>query len=214
MAHPYWPLFDLRVRTPRLELRPPDDDDLVAIARLAAAGVHPPDTMPFLQPWTRVPSPGLERGAMQWGWRNRAELTPERWRLAFAVLEDGDIVGVQDVQADDFAVRRSVATGSWLGQAHQGRGLGKEMRAAVLHFAFAGLDAVQAHSEAFEFNAASIGVSRALGYLDDGETIFASEGKPRRELRFRLPRERWEERRRDDIVIDGLEPCRELLGAA
>ena len=26
MAHPYWPLFDLQVRTPRLELRYPDDE--------------------------------------------------------------------------------------------------------------------------------------------------------------------------------------------
>ena len=34
MGHPFWPLFDLRVRTPTLELRLPTDDDLVAIARL------------------------------------------------------------------------------------------------------------------------------------------------------------------------------------
>jgi hypothetical protein len=29
MANSYWPLFDLRVRTPRLEFRLPRDDDLV-----------------------------------------------------------------------------------------------------------------------------------------------------------------------------------------
>ena len=38
-----------------------------------------------------------------------------------------------------FAVHRTVDTGSWLGQAFQGRGFGKEMRAAVLGFAFDGL---------------------------------------------------------------------------
>ena len=31
MGHP-WPLFDLRLRTPRLELRLPTDDDLLALA--------------------------------------------------------------------------------------------------------------------------------------------------------------------------------------
>ena len=35
MTHPYWPLFDLVVRTPRLELRPPDDSMLVELARCA-----------------------------------------------------------------------------------------------------------------------------------------------------------------------------------
>jgi hypothetical protein len=37
-AHP-WPLFDLRVRTPNLELRLPTDDDLLELARVARAGI-------------------------------------------------------------------------------------------------------------------------------------------------------------------------------
>jgi RimJ/RimL family protein N-acetyltransferase len=213
VAHPYWPFFDLRIRTPRFELRPPTDDDLVELAALAAKGVHDPDKMPFLQPWTRAPSPQLERNALQWGWRSRAELTPERWRVAFAVVEDGTTVGTQDVGATDFAIRRSVNTGSWVGRAYQGRGVGKEMRAAVLHFAFAGLGAWMAHTEAFEDNPASLAVTRALGYVEDGEQLFAVEGRAQRELRFRMPRDVWEQRRRDDIVIEGLEPCLELLGA-
>lgn len=65
MGHPYWPLFDLRLRTERLELGWPDDDDCTQLAALAAKGIHPPDFMPFQMPWTRQPSPQLERGAMQ-----------------------------------------------------------------------------------------------------------------------------------------------------
>ncbi len=38
------------------------------------------------------------------------------------------------------------------------------MRAAVLHLAFAGLEAEYADSDAFTDNAASLGVSRKLGY--------------------------------------------------
>jgi hypothetical protein len=42
MAHPYWPLWDLVVRTPTVELRMPTDDDLVRLAQLAGAGIHDP----------------------------------------------------------------------------------------------------------------------------------------------------------------------------
>ena len=55
---------------------------------------------------------------------------------------------------------RSVATGSWLGLRHQGHGIGKEMRAAVLHFAFAGLGAIEALSGAWDDNKPSLGVER------------------------------------------------------
>ena len=54
MAHP-WPLFDLRLRTPRLELRVPADDDLLELAAIARAGLHDPDVHPFLVPWDELP---------------------------------------------------------------------------------------------------------------------------------------------------------------
>jgi RimJ/RimL family protein N-acetyltransferase len=211
--HPYWPFFDLRVRTPRVELRYPNDDDLVELAALAARGVHPPDFMPFTAPWTDVPSPEMERNALQWHWRTRADLTPDRWGLLFVTVEDGAIVGTQGLQAKDFAVTRTVSSGSWVGMAHQGQGIGKEMRAAVLHLAFAGLGAQTAFSGAYVDNAASISVSRALGYQEDGYDIVARRGEAARELRFRLERADWEtHNRRDDIVIEGLELCLPLLG--
>ena len=66
------------------------------------------------------------------------------------------MIGQQDIDADGFAVRRVVSTGSWLGRDHQGRGAGKEMRAAVLHLAFAELGAERAETAAFADNPASI----------------------------------------------------------
>jgi RimJ/RimL family protein N-acetyltransferase len=214
VSHPYWPFFDLRIRTPRLELRVPQDDELVVLARLAAAGVHDAGFMPFNVPWTERPSPDLERRLLQWNWRCRAECSFESWRLSFAVLDAGRVIGVQDVRAQDFARVRTVSTGSWLGREHQGHGSGKEMRAAVLHFAFAGLGAVIAQSAAFVDNAPSIGVSRALGYVSDGEELVLRRDEAVRHLRFRLERDEWARRRRDDIELDGLEPCLSLLGAA
>src|SRR5262249_53326179 len=87
VPHPYWPLFDLRIRTPRLELRVPDDGDLIDLATLAALGVHADSFMPFNVPWTDEPSPKRERDLMQWQWRNRSECSPVCWRLAFAAVE-------------------------------------------------------------------------------------------------------------------------------
>jgi RimJ/RimL family protein N-acetyltransferase len=210
MGHPYWPLFDLRVRTPRLELRPPDDDLVVELARIAAAGIHDPGATPFLIPFTDQPSPQLERSSLQYLWGTRAEWRPEKWALPLAVLEDGMVVGLQDINAQEFVTLRTVRTGSWLGREHQGRGIGKEMRAAVLHLAFDGLDAAVAYSGAWHDNAGSLAVSRALGYVDNGEVIERRRDQADRMINLQLPREKWH--RRDDITMEGLEACLELFG--
>jgi len=214
MGHPYWPLFDLRVRTSRIELRYPDDTDAVALAALAAKGIHPPDLMPFAVPWSTVPSPRLEREALQHFWKSRGEFTPGKWGVPFAIVCDGQIVGNQAVHAADFAVTRAVESGSWLGQHHQGKGIGKEMRAAMLHFAFAGLGAQVAYSGAWFDNPASLGVSKALGYRTNGDRVLPRLDKPTRMINLKLTRAAWEKTRRDDIVIEGLEACLDLFGLA
>lgn len=215
MAHPYWPLFDLRIRTPRVELRLPSDDDLVALCDLARDGITEAGApSPFFHAWHQRPSPELERAALQFHWRARAELTPEKWVLPFVIVAGGVIVGTQGVDAEEFPVVRSVGTGSWLGRRYQGQGLGKEMRAAALHFAFAGLGAQVAFSAAWVDNERSARVSRSLGYEDDGFHVKSREGEAMRLRRFRLERERWEERRRFDIEIEGLDGCLEMLGLA
>lgn len=204
----HWPLFDLRITTPRLELRYVDDEIAAALMTLAATdGVHDPDFMPFTVPWTRFEPPHLQQQGMQHYWRNRASLSHERWALPMAVHDDGELVGVQDVAAVSFTVTRSVTTGSWLGRSHQGKGIGKEMRAAILHLAFDGLGAEVAETSAFADNPSSIGVTRALGYRENGWYLDAREGKQARHLRFIMERADWEPRRRDDIVVEGLEPC-------
>jgi RimJ/RimL family protein N-acetyltransferase len=206
-----WPFAALRICTPILELRYADDDDLVALAHLAAEGIHDPATMPFSMPWTRVESPELERRTLQHHWSQRASLSRDSWRLPFAVCADGDVLGIQAIEAQHFPVRRTVDTGSWLVRRAQGRGIGTETRAAILHFAFASLGAEEAYSGSFADNAASAAVSRHNGYEANGEEIVEREGQPARMLRWVLTRERWEPRRRDDVVVEGLEPCLPLL---
>ena len=208
-----WPLFGLVLRTPRLELRIPSLEQLAALAELADEGVHDPAAMPFLVPWTDLPPGPRGRSTLQYQWRQWAELTPERWTLVLAVLAGGEPVGIQAIGGTEFAVTGEVHTGSWLGRRHQGRGIGTEMRAAVLHLAFAGLGAEWAVSSALDGNQASIGVSRKLGYADDGVAVRAVRGRRRIDRRFRMDREIWAARQTVPVEIEGLEPCLELLGA-
>lgn len=209
----YWPLFRLRLRTARLELRLPTDDDLAALAGCAAGGVHPPERMPFVTAWTDLPPGALQRGVLQWQWRCRADWTPEAWTADFAVLHDGEVVGAQGITAQEFGVRRTVATGSWLGAQHQGRGIGTEMRLAVLALAFDGLGALEAHSGAFQDNPQSAAVSRKLGYRAAGHAVHVRRGERAVETRYVLDRERWLASPRTEVHIDGLDACRELFGA-
>jgi RimJ/RimL family protein N-acetyltransferase len=106
-----------------------------------------------------------------------------------------------------------VDTGSWMLRPLQGRGLGTEARAAVLAFAFEGLDARYARTGARDDNAASLAVTRRLGYELNGEGELCPQGTPVRELRFRVDRAGWERARTIDVQIEGLDPCRALFGA-
>ena len=213
-GHAFWPLFDLAVRTPRLEIRVPREEEFGALLAVIAAGVIDPATMPFTTPFTDRPLPERERESAQWWWRQRAEWTPEKWNLTGAVFVDGEVVGVQDINAEHFATLRSVHTGSWLGLAHQGKGLGKEMRQAILHLAFAGLGALEAHSGAFFDNEASLATSRSVGYQLNGEALGPRRDGAARMINVRIDRAMWEERRRDDIELVGLEGCLDMFIAA
>jgi RimJ/RimL family protein N-acetyltransferase len=211
MKH-WWPLAELRLLTPRLELRLPTDGDLDELGSLAAAGVHDPASQPFGVPWTDAAPADRARSTLQYHWSKRGAWQAEKWSLDLVVVRDGVLVGTQGISATDYAIVREVSTGSWLGQAHHGQGIGTEMRAAVLHLAFAGLGALYATSSAFIDNPASQGVSRKLGYSDDGIGRQASRGQPATLRRLRLDRETWEATHSLPVTVLGLEPCLSMFG--
>ena len=122
------------------------------------------------------------------------------------------MVGCQAIFAKDFAIRRSFETGSWLGLDHQGRGIGTEMRSAVLHFGFEGLGAEVAETGAFVDNPESQGVTRKLGYEPNGTFIRAREGHAAEMHLYRLTRQQGVGQRRVQVVIEGLDACLPLLG--
>jgi RimJ/RimL family protein N-acetyltransferase len=207
-----WPLFQLRIETPRLALTYPSDADFDALNAVVAGGIHDPDLMPFSIPWTDQAAEVRPRNSLQFWWGLRANWQPSRWELVLVVRERSEVVGVQSLHGTEFPITRQVETGSWLGRSQQGRGIGKEMRAAILHLAFAGLGAQRATSAAFEDNPASLRVSRSLGYADNGDDVMARRGRPARMLKLRLDRATWERNRRHDIRIDGLEACLPMFG--
>lgn len=164
------PLLALRITAGPLQLRGVTDDDLPALCDLAAAGIHPADSMPFAQPWTDAPPQVLARNTAQYFWRIRADFGPAAWSLQLGVWHDGELVGIQGFETRDYLVTRSGETGSWLGRAHQGRGIGTAMRQAICAFAFDHLEAAEVTSGAFLDNPASLAVSRKVGYLENGMT--------------------------------------------
>lgn len=208
----HWPFHRLVLRTPRLELRPDDDESLAELADLTLDGVHPPDRMPFGVEWTDAPREQLGINTLQHHWRMRATLSPQRWTLNFVVRLDGRVVGMQSLGADDFPVLREVTSGSWVGLRHQGDGIGTEMRAAVLLFAFDHLGAVAGRSSAFDDNLASHGVSRKLGYRPDGTFRQVRRGEPAQQTRLLVTPETF---RRPDWALraGGVTACLPLLTA-
>jgi RimJ/RimL family protein N-acetyltransferase len=202
------------LRTPRLELRPDDDAGLLELVGVAYQGIHPPQQMPFSRPWTEVDPAELGRNTVQYYWVQRAALRPDTWNVHFLIRVGGQVIGTQQLGGKDFAVTRELHTGSWLGQRHQGRGYGTEMRAAVLALAFDHLGAEQARSGAFTDNPASAAVSRKLGYQPDGTcTRLRRPGERATEQRLLVRRADFDACRPEwTLHVAGLDACRPLLG--
>ncbi|MDZ7883098.1 MAG: GNAT family protein [Mycobacterium sp.] len=207
-----WPLFDLEVSTPRLSLRYVTDDLGAQLAGLAAQGIHDPATMPFAEPWTDVPAPELQRNAIRYYWRCRAETYCDHWDLNFAAVDHGgQVVGMCTLHADRFPALRTATTGSWLGRAFHRQGLGRELRQAALHLLFAGLGGRQATTRAWHDNAASLGVTASLPYSADGTAEELRRDRPDTMLSFSMTREQWRTVRRTDIELTGTEAVRQFL---
>lgn len=210
-----WPPFGLLIETPRLRLRLPREDELPALAR-AARDIADPDGPRLQMPWMYGDSPDMERRLLQRYWRALAHWKPATWHLPLAVFLGAEPIGMQDLWAEEFALRRSVGTGLWITRAWQGCGYGTEARAAVLDLAFGHLDAIEALTEHIEGNRASERVSRKLGYVPNGQHAVHRDDTGRvSEYQLRLDRSVWKGRARHDrIIVTGLGPCLPMLGLA
>ena len=205
-----WPLFGLRLETPSLTLRCASEDDVCVLAAMLPADLESDPSLPRHE---RLPH-DEERaiGELQQYWRNVGSWTAASWKLPFVVETEGALIGIQTLEADAFTTRRLVDTASWLVAAARGRGHGREMRAAVLQLAFAGLGAHFAVSSAWHDNHASLGVSRSLGYVENGIDLHVRDDRVDRLQRMILAVERWRAVARPDVRVVGLDECLPLFG--
>lgn len=207
-----WPLFGLRLDTAMATLRCATEDDVCGLA-----GALPTDLEldPSLPCHTGLAEPRHRAiGELQQYWRRMGAWTAESWKIPFAVEVDGHLVGTQTLEGEAFPRLRVVDTASWLVAHARGRGVGREMRAAVLHLAFDQLGAVAAVSSAWHDNHASLGVSRSLGYVDNGYELHARGERVDRIRRMILTADRWPTVVRPAVTVAGLDDCLPLFGLA
>ena len=185
-----WPLFGLRLRSERLVLRLPTDDDLSDLMALARAGIHPPDEMPFGVAWSTLPSPAFERGFMQHHWAMRAAWSPERlvpqpaWSSSTATRS-----ARSRSTPTDFAVHRTVAH-RVVARAGRSRAAGSARRCARRCSASPSTGSGRAwpRPRPSSTTRRRTRVSRSLGYEANGFGSLAPEGVARETQRFRMTR--------------------------
>ncbi len=208
-----YPPLNLQVQTPVLSLLGATDELLERLVPLVRKGVATAPPWPFDDPMSLYKdNPDRVWEWLRRVWAGRAKVSESFWRLYFVVVVDGQPVGMQDLIGSDFSALGTVTSFSWLTADARGRGLGKEMRDAVLHLAFAGLGARQAGSDAFTDNDASNRISQALGYQPNGFDWATRRGDPAELYRWRLTRDDWSSMRRDDIDLVGVAECLPVLG--
>jgi RimJ/RimL family protein N-acetyltransferase len=181
----------------------------VELREVARGGIHPPGFMPFFRPWTDAADD--EDFVVAFHEAARDDWTPDRWNLMLGVWAGGRLIGSQGAESADWLATRTAETGSWLGQAWQGRGYGTEMRTAVVELLWA-LGARAVTSGAVEGNAASARVSEKLGYRVAGELEIAPRGTPVRETLYRLEPAYWTPA--CAVELEGVEAALPLFSAA
>jgi RimJ/RimL family protein N-acetyltransferase len=185
-----WPLFGLRLRHRDVLLRPMREADLPHLAAVLPGDVgHDPRLAMFA---SQSLAENERRLFCQGYWRSMGTWEPTSWELHFVVSVEGRPVGVQTLEGADFPALRTVDSASWLIPSVRGRGVGVAMRTAALGLAFDHLGAAEAISSATLVNAASLGVSRRIGYEDNGRSRIVDTSGDVVELQhFRLTADRW-----------------------
>ncbi|HEY7431255.1 MAG TPA: GNAT family protein [Streptosporangiaceae bacterium] len=213
MEMPDWPLFGLRLRCREVTLRLVRESDL---PHLAASRPDDYEHHPRAEMFDGLdPGENGRRLTCQEYWRSLGTWSPSSWCLDLAVEQDGAVVGVQSLEGEDFPVVRTVDSGSWLIPPVRGRGIGVAMRTAVLGLAFDHLGAVAAISSTTDDNAASLGVSRRIGYRDNGVSLNNSGHGPIELTHLRLTAGQWRASGLGrDVTVAGFEPCRPWFGLA
>jgi RimJ/RimL family protein N-acetyltransferase len=210
MSTPHWPLLDLRITVGDLELRPLVEADLTDVVRAIPADLELNPALPGFA----VPDPVQPAVVTHLEyWRAYGTWSIESWNFYLAARRDGELLGLQGLEGDDFPTLRTVDTSSWLVAAARGTGLGKAMRRAVLSLAFDHLGARAAITSAWHDNHASLGVSRSLGYRPNGESFLARGDGVDTLVHLRMTADDWTASGGSTgITVVGVDACRQWFG--
>lgn len=206
-----WPLFGLRLACREVRLQPVREADLPALAAILPDDYEHDPSAEMLADLSLTEN--RLRLLWQGVWRSYGTWSVSSWSLDFRVEHEGRTVGVQSLEAERFLQLRTVDSGSWLVPDVRGRGVGTAMRTAVLAFAFDHLGALAAISSARKDNLASLGVSRRVGYEDNGLSLNQSPTGLVELQHVRLTKERWDASGLSaTVTTDGVAPCLPYFG--
>ncbi len=205
-----WPFDDLALIGPDLTLHPVRDSEIGRFAELL------PDDFDLDPNYPSLPAlpPGNDRARRfaQNVWRHRGCWTVDDWALDFGVWRHDQPVGIQTLEGTKFPADRTVDTASWIAKSFRGNGFGIRARAAVLAFAFEQLGAERAITSAVTTNHASLGVSRHLGYRDDGVRPHDTGHAVVELQHLVMDRDDWTAGDRKSLAVNGFDACRPFFG--
>ena len=148
-----WPLHGIRLRTADLDLQVMTEADLPHALRRSCPTTS--RSNPHATTYAGLDDRANRRAILAQGyWRALGMWSPDDWALPFVVRSRRrGRRRAQWLEGPDWRADRTVDSSSWLVAPARGRGLGKQMRAAVLALAFGPLRADAAISSAVVDNA-------------------------------------------------------------
>jgi len=172
----------------KITIRPIELGDAAAVQRYAADEE--------LARTCNVPHPYPDNGGEEFVGRS-VEARSKRERFPFAIVVDGEFVGVIGLNAPDFEVG-TVEVDYWIGVPHWGKGIGTNAVKLAVEFAFTELGMRMVFSGCWEGNPPSGRILLKNGF-EETESILGSESyaqkfKGKRIRRFVLKRELWSKR--------------------
>lgn len=199
--------MNLIIYTQHLKLRIPSSKDLTFLASIASEGIQNADEPRFQSDYLYDRSAqNIENYLNENIYKYLSSWNKNDWHLPFAVFYENNPIGMITMYAKDFPVARGFGCGYWIGLAYQGKGLGTEMLQATLSFGFDKLEAQEAYVGAWSDNEASKRIMEKLGFVFNGEYWMARQGQAMKDIRMRLPKEKWT--KPDSISIQGFESCK------
>lgn len=207
-----WPFDELTISRSEFILRPVRDADIAHFVAIFPADFELDPTYPSLQ--GIAPAADRERRLVQSIWRHRGCWSIDDWALDFGIWQGDAPIGIQTLEGMRFPQKRTVDTASWIAKPFRGKGFGIQARELVLAFAFEQLGAETAITSAVVTNHASLGVSRHLGYRNNGVRPHGTGTEVVDLQHLVMSRTDWTMQRRNTITVSGFEEVSPFFGRA